>query len=241
MSPRHARFAVSSIRKVSVATSVVRRPTTSSGLLPAPAREVSPCRRAWSRSRPRRHRVLEPCHSSLAGPRGRSPGPCSSCVGLAAPRSRIGRAGRGRGSLGPACPHGRTSSPYLEGALHPGQEGDADERLLLTPWQDRPTPSFKSPCRCCRGRRSGDARRALSRACPPGKRPSDGRPAGPAPPQSVASVALDLARTGPIGAGSVTDLVTGGKARGPFLRRKGPLTCGFSVAGAGFEPATSGL
>jgi hypothetical protein len=39
---------------------------------------------------------------------------------------------------------------------------------------------------------------------------------------------------------SVTDLVTGGTARGPLLRRKGPLTCTFLVAGAGFEPATSG-
>ena len=40
---------------------------------------------------------------------------------------------------------------------------------------------------------------------------------------------------------SVTDLVTGGQSKRPLLRQKGPLTCGFTVAGAGFEPATSGL
>ena len=38
-----------------------------------------------------------------------------------------------------------------------------------------------------------------------------------------------------------THLATRANARGPLLERKGPLTCYFVVAGAGFEPATSGL
>ncbi len=36
-------------------------------------------------------------------------------------------------------------------------------------------------------------------------------------------------------------LTTGANARGPLPEGKGPLTCYFVVAGAGFEPATSGL
>ena len=38
-----------------------------------------------------------------------------------------------------------------------------------------------------------------------------------------------------------THLATRANARGPLLERKGPLTCYFVVAGAGVEPATSGL
>jgi hypothetical protein len=39
----------------------------------------------------------------------------------------------------------------------------------------------------------------------------------------------------------VTDLVTGHTCKRPSPNGKGPLTCYFVVAGAGFEPATSGL
>src|SRR5690349_10533709 len=46
---------------------------------------------------------------------------------------------------------------------------------------------------------------------------------------------------GPSQAPLVTHLATRANARGPLLERKGPLTCYFVVAGAGFEPATSGL
>ena len=38
-----------------------------------------------------------------------------------------------------------------------------------------------------------------------------------------------------------THLATRANARGPLPEGKGPLTCYFVVAGAGFEPATSGL
>jgi len=39
----------------------------------------------------------------------------------------------------------------------------------------------------------------------------------------------------------VTDLVTGHTGKRPSPNGKGPLSCYFVVAGAGFEPATSGL
>jgi len=38
-----------------------------------------------------------------------------------------------------------------------------------------------------------------------------------------------------------THLATRAEARGPLASARGPLTCYFVVAGAGFEPATSGL
>ena len=74
-----------------------------------------------------------------------------------------------------------------------------------------------------------------------GLRPGDGSLRSRAPSQTVICVSTCLTLGRPDGTRSVTDVVTGWQSKRPLLRQKGPLTCGFTVAGAGFEPATSGL